>query len=840
MRKLAPVVLVLALLTACGGDDDTGSSSSSSSSSSNSSSSSTSSSSSSNSSSTSSSSSSSSSGGFVGDKARGMTLYGQLCQSCHGTEGVDIKNGGDAAFPLDAGKFTLASLMRKIDIDMPPAIGATKPSDCAGQCAADVAAYVITWTDDVELSCDTQDPVTYSPRRLRLLTVNEYQNTLQDLLGVTKDYRQDVLPDDKKGKFPNNATANVDEGRANKFWNIASEVAAWAVENSKPFACTATADCATPFIEDFAYRAFRRPLTQAEITVFEDIFSAYPGAEGMELALVTVLNSPQFLYRSEMGRLVADVLTGADVEPRYVPENPQVFPPDTLNGGSAPVDGFSRVPLYNAKDGGIGYTFTGDDIMTIRLRGTYAADAWPTLHVNIDNKRIATQVVDFAGAKTLTFRIEGVSGGNKYMRLENQGAHTQSRDLYIGDITLGKAVLEIPSKGDEEKLMQADADSYVLTPFELATYLSYTLTGSTPDATLLEAAANEGLDYPEQILAQVNRLLDTPSGRQQMGVFAGYWFDTDKIVSSNYQRDNTQFPNYTMPVREAMAEEVRQLFRTVFFDKTGKFPFESFYTGDFTVLNSILANYYGIDAGTTSANDWRVVENLEKRGGILTTGAFMTVNAHIDKTAPIIRAVRVREQMLCQHIDPPPLLVEDRQHLLELAEAEYKQGIATSRRYYEVITDAASCDGCHEYQINPMFGMEDFDQVGQWRSTQKGSTGMTLEIDKSGFLYGPENITDTATRIPFQGAKGLSKVLGSLPGAHECLVEKTFRYATGMAVHNKAVDPAFEPPLTEEQREHFACAAQNAEQAFEAANNSPRAVMAELVMQDFVRFRKPE
>ena len=747
-----------------------------------------------------------------------------------------MKNGGDALFPLDASKFTLASMTSKIDIDMPP----NQQNICDAQCSADIAAYVITWADSVELACDPEKPISYSPRRLRLLTANEYQNTLQVLLGVTKDYTQEVVTDDKKGKFPNNTTANVDEARANKYWNNATEIAAWAVENGKPFACNNTTDCATPFIEEFAYRLFRRPLTAAETMMFEEMFSNYPGAEGLELALISALNSPQFLYRSEMGRKVSDVLSGAGVEPRYVPENPTVFPPQTLNGGSAPQDGFSRVPLYNAKDGSINYTFTGRDVMTIRLRGTYAGGAWPTVHINIDNKRIATQVVDFAGAKTLRFMIEGITGGNKYVRIENQGPHTQSRDLYIGDITLGKAVLEVPSKGDEEKLMQADPDSYVLTPYELATYLAYTLTGTTPDDILLEAAANEGLDYTEQVSAQVERLLDTPAGRRQMGVFAGYWFDTDKVIFGDFNRDNTQFPKYTMDVRKAMAEEVRELFRTVFYDKSGKFPFESFYTGDFTVLNNTLASYYGVTSGSTSANDWRVVENLDKRGGILTTGAFMTVNAHVDKTAPIIRAVRVREQMLCQHIDPPPLLVEDRQHLLELAEAEYQQGIATSRRYYEVITDSPSCDGCHQFQINPMFGMEDFDQVGQWRGTQKGSTGMTLDIDNSGYLYGPENVTDTATRIPFEGAKGLSKVLGSLPGTHECLVEKTFRYAMGMPVHSKAVDTAYEPPLTAEQKLDFACAADKAEQAFSAANHSPRAVMTELMKQDFVRFRRAD
>lgn len=765
-------------------------------------------------------------------------LYAQKCEVCHGVDGVVHDDDVAVDYPLDVSKFTLASLTSKIDIDMPKGIG--EPADCVGQCAADIAAYVITWERSDGFTCETENPVTYSPRQLRILTVDEYQNTLEDLLNVDRDYRTEILTDGRKGTFPNNSSANVDEPRANKYWNVAEKVAAWAVENGQPFVCDVNTDCASIFMDDFAYRAFRRPLTNAEITTFENIFSEYPGEAGLEVALTSVLNSPQFLYRSEMGRKVADVLNGEGIEPRYIAADPiTIIAPEDFASG--PVEnGFAQISLYgNAGKTISNYTFTGDDILKIKVRGTFADGAWPTLSLKIANQEIATQPVDFGSTRTLTFRLEGIVGNNQYMQIENKnsGAHSQSRDLYLGEMVFGRAELELPSKGDEEKLAMADPNAYVLTPYELATYLSYTLTGSTPDADLLEAAATGGLDYADQIRAHVQRLLDTDAGRRQMGVFAGYWFNTDRVVLPDFNRDTAVFPGYTENVRNAMAEEVRQLFRVVFYNESGAHPFETFYNGDFTVLNKTLADFYGISAGSTGDNDWRMVDSLDKRGGILTTGAFMTVNAHSDKTAPIIRAVRVREQMLCQHIDPPPLLVEDRQHLLEQAEAEYKQGIATSRSYYEIITNSPACDGCHQYQINPMFGMEDFDQVGQWRDTQKGSTGMTLDIDSSGFLYGPENVTDTSTRIPFEGAKGLSKVLGDLPGTHECLIQKSFRYAIGMPISNKAVDKNAESELTPQQQNDFACAANTAQQAFEAAGRSPRAVMTELVMQDFVRFR---
>ena len=827
MRKLVPLALMSILLAACGGEKDDGDSTQSQPRSSYSAS------------STppttppvsSSGSSSSSAPGedetFVGDIVRGMALYEEkACSACHGSEGITVDAGGDATFPLDAGKFTLASLTRKIHNDMPISIGT--PEDCEDQCAADIAAYVITWAEIIDLSCNDENPISYSPRSLRLLTANEYQNSLQDLLGITKDYTDDIVSDDRKGQFPNNMTANVDEARANRFWQISEEIAAWAVENDQPFACDMNAFCADEFINEFAYRLFRRPLTQAEAAAYEEIFNEYPGAEGMETALIAALNAPQFLYRSEMGLPVADVLSGDAFEEEYVAVDPVSIPAGSFGSGSA-TDGFVRIQHYYG--GQLPYEFTGNDLVRLRLRAVDPSGQ--SFSVRLGGGQYDFEL-DSPNVRTFTIPVEGLTGGH-HLHIDVTG---DDSGLYLGEIAIGRKELRIPSKGDEEKLALADPDAYVLTPYEMASYLSYALTGSTPDDELLEAAADGGLDYPEQVLAQVNRLLDSPAGRRQMGVFAGYWFDTDRVTDNHFNRDETEFPTYTMDVREAMAKEVRELFRTIFFDTSGEYPFETFYTGDFTMVNSVLADFYGIPSNSRSADDWQMATNLDKRGGILTSGAFMTVNAHIDKTSPIFRAVRVREQMLCQHIDEPPLLVEDRQHLLELAEEEYRQGIATSRRYFEVLTDAPSCAGCHEYQINPLFGMEDFDQVGLWRDTQKGSTGMTLDIDASGYLYGPENVTDTATSIPFHGAKELSKIIGTLQSAHSCLVEKSFRYATGMPMHPRAVDSAFEQPLTEQQRTDFACAGDKAIQAFSATDNSPRAAMTELMLQDFVRFRK--
>jgi hypothetical protein len=338
------------------------------------------------------------------------------------------------------------------------------------------------------------------------------------------------------------------------------------------------------------------------------------------------------------------------------------------------------------------------------------------------------------------------------------------------------------------------------------------------------------------VQTQVKRLLDTPAGRRQMGVFAGLWLNTDRIVTSKFDRDTAMFPKYTPKVRSAMAEEVREFYRDVFFGTNTSF--ERFFDADYTLVNSDLASYYGVSSSATSSSQWVKTGTLDKRGGVLTLGAFMTVNAHADKSSPIQRGVRLREQLLCQHLEPPPELAEDRKKQLDLADAEYAAGIATTRRYYEVITDAPSCDSCHKAIINPTFGTEDFDQVGQWRATQKGSTGRDLAINTAGILYGPERISDLGSKIEFNGAKDLSKKLAKLNSVKTCVIEKNFRFLAGQPLAYSAVDGQAKEALTETQSKDFACTASKAARALEASGNNLRAMVTEIVTQDVMRFRQ--
>ena len=407
-----------------------------------------------------------------------------------------------------------------------------------------------------------------------------------------------------------------------------------------------------------------------------------------------------------------------------------------------------------------------------------------------------------------------------------------------------------------EGLRDADSNAYVLDAYEFATALSYMYTGSTPDQMLLQAAGNGGLNSDAAVATQIERLLSTQRGQEHIGRFAGKWMRTDAVVNQS----RPDFPAFTEQVAEDMAEEVRQLFRHVFY--SDGVPFEDFYSGDYAVVNNNLAQFYGIPF---NGNGWAKTGNLPNRGGIITTGAFMTNNATNERTGPILRAVRIRELMLCHHIDPPPAnLGDDRTQLERDGNMERNMGMMTSRRLFEVFTDSPACASCHANAINPLFGVEDFDQIGRFRTTMQGLPGVSiarengtfdntylgnagvqgLDIENYGELRGTASIKGSDV-ISFNGSKDLGDKIATLPSVRECMVTNAFRYTTGLPIGPDAIykEPdgspkKQEPTLSQEQVEDFTCAKDVLESEYVSSHSNAKEVFKKIGTLELIRFRK--
>jgi hypothetical protein len=146
---------------------------------------------------------------------------------------------------------------------------------------------------------------------LRRLTADQYRNTVRDLLGLADAktlVSLEALPAD--GALADRFTSNVDSllqgSGGDQYADAAATLAARAVTNLGALApCAGQANpnaaCAQSFIEAFGKRAFRRPLTAAEVDRYKTVFTAGGDFKtGVQLVLQTFLQSPKFLYLVEV------------------------------------------------------------------------------------------------------------------------------------------------------------------------------------------------------------------------------------------------------------------------------------------------------------------------------------------------------------------------------------------------------------------------------------------------------------------------------------------------------------------------------------------------------------
>lgn len=164
------------------------------------------------------------------------------------------------------------------------------------------------------------DQTTPGKSPMRRLTRYEYNNTVRDLLGDTTEPASSFPAEEEALGFDNNALAlNVTPILVEKYMTVAETVARNAtVDAEARTGCKADDNafvrdaCMKSFIGSFGRRALRRPLTSEEIGGYFDLFSSAfvlyaedpevaPFREGVEMVLEAMLQSPDFLYRVELG-----------------------------------------------------------------------------------------------------------------------------------------------------------------------------------------------------------------------------------------------------------------------------------------------------------------------------------------------------------------------------------------------------------------------------------------------------------------------------------------------------------------------------------------------------------
>ena len=359
-------------------------------------------------------------------------------------------------------------------------------------------------------------------------------------------------------------------------------------------------------------------------------------------------------------------------------------------------------------------------------------------------------------------------------------------------------------------------DAGDITPYELASRLSYHFWNTMPDDELFAAAADGSLMTEAGYAAQVERLAGSPRAITTIDEFYRDFFRVQDFPDIRLQDGPSTYHagpssqiygGYLGGIREAMQDEVVSL--GVWFTATEPGSYEAMFRSNLHFLKCQERSWlpgecvgagpwsqwaYGftepcvdddcpIDGGPGWDGQSAPVTLPEsERAGLLTRLALLghdTVNHR-----PIRRGLYIREALLCDPVPPP--------ENCDVVKPPELDVYMTVREKVEAITEqeGTSCLGCHGNLING-FGhaLSHFSSKGQYWEKERMFTDQTnSEGEYWWFLAEPEDWADidasgttffNGEQVTINGAHELADVLAESGQMEWCWSREYFRFAVG-------------------------------------------------------------
>lgn len=249
----------------------------------------------------------------------------------------------------------------------------------------------------------------------------------------------------------------------------------------------------------------------------------------------------------------------------------------------------------------------------------------------------------------------------------------------------------------------ADAKHRPLSPQELAVRLSYFLWGAPPDRTLRDLATSGALLQPAVLAGQTNRLLDDPRAEDFIRAFTHQWLGMDRL--DFFQVNLEVHPRFAASTKTAARNEVFETMRHLL---RGGGSLRDLLKADYVIINSQLANYYGIPGVKGDAYQKVALPKGSPRGGLTGMAAIHLMGGNGERTSPVERGAWVLRKLLNDAPPPAPPNVPAITRLADRALTTQERLVAHQEQ--------PQCASCHR-KIDPIgLGLENFDAAGLWRT----------------------------------------------------------------------------------------------------------------------------
>jgi hypothetical protein len=372
-----------------------------------------------------------------------------------------------------------------------------------------------------------------------------------------------------------------------------------------------------------------------------------------------------------------------------------------------------------------------------------------------------------------------------------------------------------------------------LTGNELATRLALFLWRSIPDQALLTAAGGWNSLPADQLKQQVNqqamRMLADKKAVAALDDFASQWMEITNASTLARDTQYTVWNNNSKLAAELVGETQTNYHAGVLNNGT----FVDLLSSPESYVSPDVAAYYAgmtMFTGSSSPSDYtkqNVSTSSNPRAGILTNPIVLAAQSHTSFPSPTLRGKLVREQILCDAIQPPPAGL-----MIGPPPATVPSNATVKDQYAAHTTPGSVCANCHDL-IDPVgdaFGV--YDAAGVYQTTEidqrmsggpfpaidpSGQVSTYKVIDPSGMVLGTASGEFSAM---FSGPVDLATQLANATQARECFALQELRYS-----------------LSRVETAADACSAQQVYQAFSSSNFNLQQLLLAVVQSDAFLYR---
>lgn len=715
----------------------------------------------------------------AGDATHVRSFFEKHCIACHGPDSAKAGLRLDSLAPkfadLDTQRLWLRVLERVEAGDMPPKKKA-RPAESDRK-------QVLSWINDGLLAADRGTLPRKGALALRRLTRLQYENTIHDLLAIDLPLKE-RLPEDKRAfGFDNVGEAlNLSPSQLEAYLEAADAILdATIVKKARP-------------------ETWKRRFERLDAT--GDAESILDLEDAVVIFGKHTFGPPLYKHVKETGwyRFRLSAWTYQSREPLEITVRQH-----DLRSSDAPVIGYFAVPVdapkvieFTCKLKSSSYVnivapslpwvaqarnlreFSGPGLAVqwLEVEGPLL-DSWPPAGHRQLFGDLPLQPVS-KGSKVLTVQSEQPrADAERLLKAFARRAYRRPVTADDVDPILKLVTEQLDARQSFEEAMRVGYKAILCSPdflffsekrgesddFALAARLSYFLWNTLPDEELSKLAEKGVLNRPENLRAQVERMLNHPKAEGFIKNFLAQWLDLRLIDFT--MPDRKLYPEFDDALQKSMIEETELFFAELL---KKDLSVVNVVDSDFAILNERLARHYGIDGVKGPALRRVALPAGSHRGGVLTQASVLKVTANGTTTSPVVRGSWVLRNILGKPPDPPPPNAG-------AIEPDIR-GARTIREQLDKHRRDASCSGCH-VKIDPLgFALESFDVTGGWRDKYRVLSGPNLAMTRNG----PKVETDAVLSDgrDFRDIDELKKLLvEDRDQLARCLTEKLLIYATG-------------------------------------------------------------